>query len=137
MPLSDDVKIVVIVQCAIALERCSGFNCSWAFYKKLNYFKDYSKDVMYIPFSCGGCPGRRVSRLISNLRKGALKKGNIDKHNIVVHLTACVVNDDTETKLAHFSVQHKNNLNCWQKFILIISLLVSYGMVLVTAMTIV
>lgn len=94
MSPSDDIKIVVIVQCAIALERCSGFNCSWAFHKRSNYFKDYPEDVMYVPFSCGGCPGRRVSRLISNLRKGALKKGNIEKHNIVVHLTACVVSDN-------------------------------------------
>ncbi len=94
MSSSDDIKIVVIIQCAIALERCSGFNCSWAFHKKLNYFKDYHEDTMYVSFSCGGCPGRRISRLISNLRKGALKKGNIEKHNIVVHLTACVVNDN-------------------------------------------
>ena len=46
MSPSDDIKIVVIVQCAIALERCSGFNCSWAFHKRSNYFKDYMKAIL-------------------------------------------------------------------------------------------
>ena len=49
---------------------------------------------MYVPFSCGGCPGRRVSRLISNLKKGALKREGIYKPNIAVHLTGCVINDN-------------------------------------------
>jgi predicted metal-binding protein len=94
MSLADDIKIVAVIQCAIALERCSGFHCSQAFYKRENYFKDYPDNVMYVPFSCGGCPGRRVSRLISNLAKGALKKEGIDKDSIIVHLTACIVTDN-------------------------------------------
>lgn len=94
MSLAGNIKVVAVVQCAIALERCSGFHCSWAFHKKKNYFKDYSADTIYVPFSCGGCPGRRVSRLISNLAKGAQKLEMVDKDNIVVHLTACVVTDN-------------------------------------------
>lgn len=102
MSSAHDIKIVAVVQCAIALERCSGWHCSRAFYKRQNYFKDYPVDVMYVPFSCGGCPGRRVSRLISNLKKGALKNEGIDKANIAVHLTACVVTDNGHYPLCPF-----------------------------------
>ena len=56
---------------------------------------------------------------------------------IVMLITVCIVNDDTDTKLAHFCVQHKNDLNCCQTFILSISLFISYLMVWVTALVIV
>lgn len=91
---ADNFNIVAVIQCAIALERCSGFHCSRAFYRRENYFKGYPDNVIYVPFSCGGCPGRRVSRLIANLAKRAQKLEGIDKDNIIVHLTACVVNNN-------------------------------------------
>ena len=102
MLYSKNIKIAVVVQCAIALERCSGFNCSWAFHKRKNYFKDYADGVMYIPISCGGCPGRRISRLIANLKKGALKREGIDKQDISVHFTGCVVTDNGHYPLCPF-----------------------------------
>lgn len=102
MSSSKDVRVVAVVQCAIALERCSGFNCSRAFHKRTNYFKDYANEVMYVPISCGGCPGRRLSRLISNLKKGALKKEGIDKQDIKVHFTACVVTNNGHYPLCPF-----------------------------------
>lgn len=100
--MEEGIKIVAVIQCAIALERCSGFHCSWTFHKKENYFKDYNADIIYVPFSCGGCPGRRVSRLVSNLKKGAFKRGGIDKQNIRVHFTACVVTDNGHYPLCPF-----------------------------------
>lgn len=100
--MEDAIKIVAVIQCAIALERCSGFHCSWAFRRKKNYFKDYSGDIIYVPFSCGGCPGRRISRLISNLEKGAKRQDGTDKKFIAVHFTACIVTDNGHYPLCPF-----------------------------------
>lgn len=87
------IKMVVLVRCAIALERCSGFHCTWAFERRRDYFSEYASGVMAVSMSCGGCPGRRLSRLLSNVAKCAKKKEGWDMDNSVVHLTACVVND--------------------------------------------
>lgn len=90
----EDARIVVVVQCAIALERCSGFSCSHAFHGRTHFFKGYARETMYLPFSCGGCPGRRVSRLAAHVARRARKKENIEKQHIAVHLTGCVVSDN-------------------------------------------
>ncbi len=88
------VKIVAVVQCAVALERCSGFSCARAFHNRTHGFQGYPESVMFVPFSCGGCPGRRVSRLVEHLARMAGKKDNIKKKDIRVHFTGCVANDN-------------------------------------------
>jgi len=67
MASSNNLKIVAVIQCAIALERCSGFNCSRAFHERSDYFKNYSDNTVYVPFSCGGCSRRRGKKVISYL----------------------------------------------------------------------
>lgn len=88
------IRLVAVVQCAIALERCSGFSCARAFQKRTHYFRDYADGVLYVPFSCGGCPGRRVSRLAAHVARSAQRKEGICKPEIAVHLTGCVVRDN-------------------------------------------
>jgi len=89
-------KIVAVVQCAIALERCTGFYCAETFHKRLEFFKGYSKEaeIMYVPFSCGGCSGRRVSRLVAHLKRMGKKHHHTEPSEIVVHLSGCMVRDN-------------------------------------------
>lgn len=87
------IRCVAVVQCHISHERCPGVACATAFANREHHFAGYSDEVKYyIPFTCGGCPGRRVSRLLSNLIK-RMKGQGVERDEIAVHLSACVVND--------------------------------------------
>lgn len=87
------VRCVAVVQCHISHERCPGVACATAFANREHNFADYGDEAeYYIPFTCGGCPGRRVSRLLSNIIK-RMKGQGVEREEIVVHLSACVVND--------------------------------------------
>ena len=87
------VKCVAVVQCHVTHERCTGVSCATAFALREHHFAPYGKDtVFYVPFSCGGCPGRRVSRLAGQLIRKLKQKG-VEKDEIAVHLSTCVVFD--------------------------------------------
>lgn len=89
-----DTKYVVIIQCDIALKRCSGFACTNAFYNKDNVFKDYDDTVRYISFSCGGCCGKGVSSKLEHFSKKLATKNHIAKDEVVVHLSSCMVTEN-------------------------------------------
>ena len=90
------VKLIGIIQCDFARERCSGLSCmnSWA--TRAGGFARYPKedDALVVPFNCGGCPGRRISRVAANLISRAKKKADIEKDEIVIHLASCIVTDN-------------------------------------------
>lgn len=90
------VKIIGIIQCDFARERCSSFGCMNSFAQRIDSFAKYSKEdnILPVPFNCGGCPGRRISRVAANLIKRAKKKAGIEKDEIVVHLASCVTTDN-------------------------------------------
>jgi len=88
------VKCVAVVQCEVARERCAGAHCALSFHRREHHFAGYGQDVIYVPMSCGGCPGRRVSRLAANLKSRLRKDAGIEPSGIVVHLAACVVTDN-------------------------------------------
>lgn len=90
------VRLIGIIQCDFAKERCSGFGCMNSFTNRIDAFTSYAEDngVMAVPFNCGGCPGRRISRTVSNLVKRAKHKAGIDKPDIVIHLATCMVTDN-------------------------------------------
>jgi predicted metal-binding protein len=81
-------------------ERCSGFACINSFSQKIDAFIDYPKelDILAVAFSCGGCPGRRIGRLVENLIKRA-KKAEIERRQIVIHLASCMVTDNAHYPL--------------------------------------
>ena len=56
-----NIKLIGIIQCDFAKERCSGFACINSFHDRIDAFTGYSKDdnIMVVPFNCGGCPGRK------------------------------------------------------------------------------
>ena len=79
---------IAVVRCEIVSEVCPGVACFNAFNRRKAYFKDYGDDTEIIGFfTCGGCSGRRVMRLIDNL-----KKHSID----TVHLGSCMLMDGEE-----------------------------------------
>jgi predicted metal-binding protein len=89
-----DAKYVVIIQCDIALKRCSGFACTNAFYNKDAVFKNYDDATRYISFSCGGCCGKGVASKLEHFSKKLKSKNNINKDEVIVHLSSCMVTDN-------------------------------------------
>ncbi|HEX9059924.1 MAG TPA: CGGC domain-containing protein [Clostridia bacterium] len=88
-----NIKYCVIIQCDIAHKRCSGFACTNAFYNKDEKFKCYDETVRYISFTCGGCCGKGVSSKLEHFSKH-LKKINVNKEEVVVHLSSCMTTDN-------------------------------------------
>ncbi|MDO9098656.1 MAG: CGGC domain-containing protein, partial [Candidatus Methanoperedens sp.] len=61
---------IAVVRCDIVSETCPGIACFKAFNKRKAHFEGYGKDAEIIGFfTCGGCPGRRVFRLVDSLLK--------------------------------------------------------------------
>ncbi len=86
-------KLVVIVQCANSMHRCSGLNCTRAFYERIGKFTDYDEDTKYMTFDCGGCSGIEVAAKMEHLTKH-LYKMNLAKEDVVVHLSSCIVSEN-------------------------------------------
>lgn len=75
-------KRLAVVRCDIVSESCPGVACFMAFNKKKSHFERYGEHVEMIGFfTCGGCPGRRVYRLVKSLKKFGLD---------AVHLSSCM-----------------------------------------------
>ncbi len=89
-------KFVVVVQCHIVKERCSGYLCEFAFKERTGGFKDYHKEqkLRFISITCGGCCGRAVHRKLSHFIKLAKAKEKIKKEEIIVHLSSCISKDN-------------------------------------------
>ncbi len=87
---------VVIVQCHIVKERCSGYNCERAFHERTGGFAAYPKDKTYrmLNMTCGGCCGRAVQRKLSNLTRRIKKQEDIGKERIIVQLSSCITKDN-------------------------------------------
>jgi predicted metal-binding protein len=87
-------KYVVIIQCDIAHRRCSGFACTNAFYNKEGMFEKYEDGIKYISFTCGGCCGKSVAAKLEHFAKKLSRKTNINKDEVVIHLSSCMVTDN-------------------------------------------
>jgi predicted metal-binding protein len=89
-------EYVVVVQCDIVKQRCSGYFCEKAFNQRTGGFVDYPKDKSYrvINMSCGGCCGRAVHRKLTHLVRRIKKEEGIEKDRIVVHLSSCITRDN-------------------------------------------
>ena len=80
------VKRIAVVRCETVSEVCPGTACFKAFNSRTKMFKGYGPETEMIGFfTCGGCSGRRVSRLVKKLLKHDLD---------VVHLSSCIMLDD-------------------------------------------
>ncbi|HJO96016.1 MAG TPA: CGGC domain-containing protein [Victivallales bacterium] len=87
-----DKDYIVVVQCHIVKERCSGYLCERAFFHRTGLFEDYpeGKPVRFLSLTCGGCCGRALHRKLSNLIKKIKMKEKISKDRIGVHLSSCI-----------------------------------------------
>ena len=83
---------VVVVQCHIVKEKCSGYHCEYAFSQRTGAFSGYPADgrIRFLSLTCGGCCGRAVHRKLAHLIKLIGKKENIVKDRIGVHLSSCI-----------------------------------------------
>lgn len=86
-------EFIVIIQCEISKQRCSGYLCTKSFYRKTGKFDGYP-DSEYIPFSCGGCNGKGISAKLQHLAK-VLERDEIKKEDVVVHFSTCISHDNT------------------------------------------
>ncbi len=86
---------VVVVQCHIVKERCSGYLCELAFHERSGGFEGYpAGGLRFLPLTCGGCCGRAVHRKLTNLLRQLRKREGVGKDRVVVHLSSCVANDN-------------------------------------------
>ncbi len=88
----DKVKYIIVIQCHIVKQRCSGYLCEYAFYNRTGGFSDYpkEKEIRYLSMTCGGCCGRAVHRKLNNFLRMSRKKEKISKDEIVVHFSSCI-----------------------------------------------
>lgn len=87
-----EVKYIIMLQCHIVKERCSGFLCEDAFRKREGGFADYSADadIRYVNMTCGGCCGRAALRKLSDFM-GLLKEhSDITPDEVMLHFSSCI-----------------------------------------------
>ena len=109
-------KCVAVIQCSVAHERCAGVACAGSFAQRKGYFAGYAPaalpigvpasgaadgvasstpgEAYYVPFGCGGCPGRRVGRLLANVKRQIKRLHGVEPDEIIVHLATCIVGDN-------------------------------------------
>ncbi len=87
---------IVIVQCHIVMERCSGYFCEKAFNERSGLFSTYPRNEPYrtLYLTCGGCCGRALHRKLLDLITTIKKQESVDKDQIVVHLSSCITKDN-------------------------------------------
>lgn len=92
----EDKDYLVVVQCDIVMERCSGFYCEKAFCERSGGFAPFPKEKTYrtLYMTCGGCCGRAAHRKLSNLANRLMKEDQIDKSRIAVLLASCITKDN-------------------------------------------
>lgn len=86
-------KLVVVVQCHLIMNRCSGYNCMNSFYQKQGPFAVYDENARYMPITCGGCCGAELAGKLEDLTHH-LQRSNEQKEDVVVHLASCVCSDN-------------------------------------------
>lgn len=89
-----DAKYVLIIQCDIARQRCSGFACTNAFYNRDDSFQDYGTETKYLSLTCGGCCGASLASKLEHFSNKLRKNTDIKKNDVAVHLSSCMTTDN-------------------------------------------
>jgi predicted metal-binding protein len=88
---------IAVIRCDIVSEVCPGSACLNAFFSKKVYFEKYGPDSRIVGFfTCGGCPGRRIPRLLRSLKN----IGDVD----YVHLSSCMMMEGNYPPCPHKTV---------------------------------
>ena len=87
---------IVVVQCHIVKERCSGYHCEKAFHQRLGGFAAYPADrpCRTLTITCGGCCGRALGRKLTHLTGKIAKAEGLARDRIVVQLSSCITTDN-------------------------------------------
>ena len=87
---------IIIVQCDIAQQRCSGHGCENACFNRTGGFADYPADKKYrtLYFTCSGCCGKALNRKLTNAVHRLNKIDGISTDRIVVQLASCITKDN-------------------------------------------
>lgn len=91
----DNKDYIVVVQCDLVMQRCSGYFCEKAFHERSGGFGVYRADRPYrtLYLTCGGCCGRALHRKLGHVA-AKLKAGEgIAKDRIVVQLASCITKE--------------------------------------------
>jgi predicted metal-binding protein len=86
---------IVVVQCDIVMERCSGYYCEKAFNERGGGFAVYPRGKAYrtLYLTCGGCCGRAIHRKVYDLIAAIREKEGVKKEKIAVHLSSCITKE--------------------------------------------
>jgi len=86
---------VVVVQCDIVMERCSGYLCEKAYHEREGGFAAYPRDKAYrtLYLTCGGCCGRAVHRKVYDLIAAIKENEGVEKDKIIVHFSSCITRE--------------------------------------------
>lgn len=84
---------VAIVRCETVSEVCPGVACLKSFNRRENHFSDYGGETELVGFfTCGGCPGRRIFRLVDSLMRYGVD---------IIHLSSCMLLEDDYPRCPH------------------------------------
>ncbi len=88
-------EYIIIIQCHLVKQRCSGYFCEKAFHERSGGFANFAKDKSYrtLNITCGGCCGQALGRKLTHLKRTLKKKEDISKDK------ARVTNLDGKTEL--------------------------------------
>ncbi len=87
---------VVVLQCEIAMQRCSGYGCERSLHLRQGGFAEYPAERPYrlLTMTCGGCSGLAAQRKLANLLKRIKNDEGIERDRVVVQLASCVTKDN-------------------------------------------
>ena len=88
------IKYVVVIQCANAKKRCSGFACSNCFFDRSCAFAGSPEGTKFLMTDCGGCCGSGVAGVLEHFSAKLGKKTSITKDQVAIHLSSCMVTDN-------------------------------------------
>lgn len=89
-------EYIVVVQCDIVMDRCSGYLCEKSFNERTGGFSIYPKDQSYrtLYLTCGGCCGRAAHRKLGDLINMIKKHEEVPQDRIAVHLASCITKEN-------------------------------------------
>ena len=104
---------ILIVQCHIVKERCSGYFCEQSFNERTGGFSAFDPEKKYrtLYLTCGGCCGRALQRKVSNLLKNLQKKEDISRDRVVIQLSSCITKESYHGEKCPHLDYLKNLLN--------------------------
>lgn len=87
---------VVVLQCHLVKQRCSGYGCERSFHRREGGFADYSSEKRhrFLNLTCGGCCGRATQRKLSHLLRKLKKDEDVAPGRVVVQLSSCITQDN-------------------------------------------